>query len=103
MKVFGFGERKTPTAFISACDKFIYIEILDIIKNKEAGGPQKTKTRTKPKPRTPPPSAPVAREPIGAITTGLVKLLSDSIDDLADESGWTFSGGPWQSADKKAT
>src|SRR3984957_13297698 len=28
MKVFGLGERKTPTAFISACDKFIYIEIL---------------------------------------------------------------------------
>src|SRR5450432_2900402 len=28
MKVFGLGEKKTPTAFISACDKFIYIEIL---------------------------------------------------------------------------
>ena len=28
MKVFGIGERKTPPAFISACDKFIYIEIL---------------------------------------------------------------------------
>ena len=28
MRVFGFGEKKTPTAFISACDKFIYIEIL---------------------------------------------------------------------------
>src|SRR5213595_3072743 len=28
MKVFGIGERKTPTPFISACDKFIYLEIL---------------------------------------------------------------------------
>src|SRR5690606_16279550 len=28
MKVFGLGQRKTPSAFISACDKFIYIEIL---------------------------------------------------------------------------
>src|SRR6195952_312461 len=28
MRVFGMGERKTPTPFISACDKFIYIEIL---------------------------------------------------------------------------
>src|SRR6266568_2337244 len=28
MKVIGMGERKTPVAFISACDKFIYIEIL---------------------------------------------------------------------------
>src|SRR6478609_3831494 len=29
MKVFGMGEQKTPTAFRAACDKFIYIEILD--------------------------------------------------------------------------
>src|SRR6478752_5848366 len=28
MKVFGFGEKKTPKPFITACDKFIYIEIL---------------------------------------------------------------------------
>src|SRR3954454_8451715 len=28
MKVIGFGEKKTPVPFISACDKFIYIEIL---------------------------------------------------------------------------
>src|SRR6266567_9455258 len=28
MKVFGLGEKKTPKPFISACDKFIYIEIL---------------------------------------------------------------------------
>src|SRR5437762_13752534 len=29
MKVFGMGEQKTPAAFRAACDKFIYIEILD--------------------------------------------------------------------------
>jgi uncharacterized LabA/DUF88 family protein len=28
MEVFGFGERKTPTAFVAACNKFIYTEIL---------------------------------------------------------------------------
>src|SRR3954470_7082397 len=28
MKVFGIGQKKTPVPFISACDKFIYIEIL---------------------------------------------------------------------------
>jgi hypothetical protein len=28
LTVFGFGERKTPKAFVSACDKFIYTEIL---------------------------------------------------------------------------
>ena len=29
MKVYGMGEQKTPSAFRAACDKFIYIEILD--------------------------------------------------------------------------
>mgnify|MGYP000149836956 FL=1 len=28
MKVYGMGEKKTPTAFISACNKFKYLEIL---------------------------------------------------------------------------
>src|SRR5215469_12661204 len=28
LTVYGFGERKTPKAFVSACDKFVYIENL---------------------------------------------------------------------------
>jgi len=28
LAVYGFGERKTPAAFVAACDKFIYLEIL---------------------------------------------------------------------------
>ncbi|MDQ7005265.1 MAG: NYN domain-containing protein [Ghiorsea sp.] len=28
LTVYGFGEQKTPTPFVSACDKFIYTEIL---------------------------------------------------------------------------
>jgi len=89
MKVFGFGEKKTPTAFISACDKFIYIEILEKVKIKE---PER-QLRTKMKPKTVPvPSLPPVKQPIGTINDELVKLISDSIDDLADESGWTFLG-----------
>jgi hypothetical protein len=29
MKVIGIGEQKTPKPFISACDRFIFIEVLD--------------------------------------------------------------------------
>ncbi|MEO5979954.1 MAG: NYN domain-containing protein [Chryseolinea sp.] len=91
MKVFGFGERKTPTAFISACDKFIYIEIL----NQEKTEPKERRpNRVKPK------SAPAATESIepptgvsiGNVTREVVKMITDSVDDLADESGWTFLG-----------
>ena len=28
LTVYGFGERKTPDAFVQACDKFIYVEVL---------------------------------------------------------------------------
>src|SRR5688500_17429923 len=28
LTVYGFGERKTPDAFVQACDKFIYTEVL---------------------------------------------------------------------------
>lgn len=28
LKVYGFGERRTPSAFTNACDKFVYIDNL---------------------------------------------------------------------------
>jgi uncharacterized LabA/DUF88 family protein len=88
MKVFGLGEKKTPTAFISACDKFIYIEILNKDKAAEEEPiPVKNKPRT-----TPAHPAEEGKQPISPITRNLVKLISDSINDLADESGWTFLG-----------
>lgn len=36
--VYGFGEKKTPAPFVSACDKFIYTEIL-VAKDDEAAAP----------------------------------------------------------------
>ena len=89
MKVFGFGEKKTPTAFISACDKFIYIEILakDKAPEEEVAKTTKVKRET---------AGPIGetngKQPISPVTKNLVKLISDSINDLADESGWTFLG-----------
>lgn len=35
LKVYGFGEKKTPEPFIAACDKFIYTEILKESEGKE--------------------------------------------------------------------
>lgn len=87
MKVFGFGERKTPNAFISACDKFIYIEILSRHQSKNAP-PKKQGKKTKEQPARPEESKPA----IETVNKDLVKLISGSITDLADESGWTFLG-----------
>lgn len=66
MKVIGMGQRKTPLPFISACDKFIYIEILER-ESEEAATERKLDKKT-------------------------IKLISGSINDLADESGWAFLG-----------
>lgn len=83
MKVIGIGEKKTLTPFITACDKFIYLEILK---------PQATAAvESDPKKvavNTPAP----AREPLSKIDPQIIKLFNDSIVDLADEDGWTFLG-----------
>ncbi|HLF35533.1 MAG TPA: NYN domain-containing protein [Cyclobacteriaceae bacterium] len=83
MKVIGMGERKTPTPFKTACDKFIYIEILKtgeshsrklpVVKSKKGTGKQ-----TEPENAT--------------FTSDIVKLFYDSINDLADDDGWAYLG-----------
>ncbi len=83
MIVFGLGEKKTPVSFISACDKFIYIEILK--KMEDAIKPEiQTKSKGKNKQKE--------TETIGKIDQKLFKLITESINDLADEKGWVFLG-----------
>lgn len=83
MKVIGIGEKKTPTPFITACDKFIYIEILKL---RDAAPPEKT-TKTAGKAKTEP-----QPHPLTGVDDKLTRLLTQSVADLADESGWTFLG-----------
>lgn len=77
MTVIGFGEKKTPQPFIAACDKFIYLEILKITKQENT-----KKTDEKPK----------KVEPLSNVDAETIRLITESVNDLADESGWTFLG-----------
>ena len=86
MKVIGIGEKKTLLPFITACDKFIYIEIL----KKPEVEVATTTTKTGTKPLRKPPK--IQSEPLNKIDQKLVKLLSDSITDIADEDGWVYLG-----------
>src|SRR5689334_22953430 len=97
MKVFGIGEKKTPVPFISACDKFIYIEILkaddELPKKTEKQAPKRN--RSKKQAKVPEPEVMQVKTeiaPIENVNKDLVKLIEDSINDLADEEGWTFLG-----------
>jgi uncharacterized LabA/DUF88 family protein len=83
MKVIGMGEKKTLTPFITACDKFIYIEILN--KTEE---PKPVSKGTRPAKK----QTQTTAKPLNQVNQELIKLLSDSISDLADESGWVFLG-----------
>jgi uncharacterized LabA/DUF88 family protein len=79
MKVIGFGEKKTPLPFISACDKFIYLEILKAVPVVSSASQSKAKEKA-------------ANVPLTEIDEETIKLLTESVNDLADESGWTFLG-----------
>ncbi len=78
MNVIGIGEKKTPEPFIVACDKFIYIEILKSSVKEEGQGTNKEKSSKK--------------NEVDKITPKVIKLISSTILDVADEDGWAFLG-----------
>ena len=92
MFVIGIGERKTPKPFITACDKFIYIEIL----KKEQKQENVEKQNKQNKPKTEPSS-------VSQIDQELINLIKDSIDEISDDSGWAFLGALGNFIIKKKT
>ena len=81
MKVFGFGEKKTPSPFIVACDKFIYLEILKSSTPVVTAGKQKKESSQESK-----------HETIKQIDPEIISLISSTVNDIADEDGWAFLG-----------
>jgi uncharacterized LabA/DUF88 family protein len=75
MIVYGFGEQKTPRAFVTACDKFIYTEIL--VTEDEHGGTPSTPSRTKK----------TAKELLA--DAKFVSLLRTAVKSCADDEGWS--------------
>ncbi|HEX6526832.1 MAG TPA: NYN domain-containing protein [Streptosporangiaceae bacterium] len=80
LTVYGFGERKTPKPFVSACDKFIYLENL-----------------TAPQAAAP---ADVAASPPTRVTpaaklkgdASLVNMLRNAVEASSDDDGWALLG-----------
>lgn len=88
MHVIGIGEKKTLTPFITACDKFIYIEILGADENiDDHEDNTEDSDKSKPKKATVKPKTTLRK-----IDKSVIRLLSSSISDLGDEDGWTFLG-----------
>jgi hypothetical protein len=102
LTVYGFGERKTPDAFVQACDKFIYTEVLRAEKPAVAAPAKKAAKTTKPGTKAANASTPPAAQtpPAGAQPTTKPKgpeplpvdLIRQAIEDGSDEQGWAHLG-----------
>lgn len=72
-RVYGFGEKKTPQPFVSACDRFIYTEIFSLSESSE-------------KETSKLPGNKLRQE------TKLVSLIRSAIDVASNEDGWANLG-----------
>lgn len=80
-KVYGIGEKKTPNSFIAACDKFIYLEIINTQADTADAGPSEVPDENSQK-----------HNDMAKIDRTVIKLIANSVTDLADENGWAFLG-----------
>jgi len=74
IKVFGFGEKKTPKPFMAACSEFIFTE--QLMKTTEESGNTKPQSNNK-----------KGQKALRA-DTWLVNLLRNAVDQTMDEDGW---------------
>ncbi|MCF7928530.1 MAG: NYN domain-containing protein [Spirochaetales bacterium] len=81
--VYGIGENKTPKAFVSACDKFIFTEVLRTQEDTEPAVRKKSANELKQ-------------------DTKLVSLLRNALDAASDETGWAQLGAVGSNIAKQA-
>lgn len=84
MKVIGMGEKKTPNAFIVACDRFVFIEVLE-------SGTKKKKPKTV-SVTTNDTKKITEKEKTIKIDDLTIDLIEDAIDAISDDDGWAFLG-----------
>lgn len=93
MKVIGIGEQKTPKPFISACDRFIFIEVIDgAIKKKPAKKTTDLDAKKSPGKETLKVVEKTPEKPLNKIDEPTIELIESTIDDIADDDGWAFLG-----------
>jgi uncharacterized LabA/DUF88 family protein len=101
--VYGFGERKTPQAFVNACNRFTYFDVIELAvdeaeaeataeaataSSSAAASASKTKAKQSPKAAA---SAPARKQPTQNELRGdtrLIQLLRTGIRDASDDDGW---------------
>jgi uncharacterized LabA/DUF88 family protein len=95
--VYGFGEKKTPEAFVAACDKFIYTEILEAPEAQEAQRDNQGTANSALEESKPLTSFLETSKDFGVVeplnrNKELVNLLIDAYEAIAGEDGWANLG-----------
>ncbi len=80
IKVYGFGEQKTPKSFIGVCDKFIFTENLRRDANHKEAPAAKVKGDNK----------------------ALLALVRNAVEDTTNEAGWSYLGSIGQNLINKS-
>ena len=70
LTVYGFGEKKTPKAFMGACDKFIYTE--NLRSNVSEEKPKRIDKKSL------------------LDDSRILSFITDAVEDTVDESGWSY-------------
>jgi len=82
MMVIGMGEQKTPTPFISACNKFKYLDLLSSALSEEAASAKAEEFETTKK----------AEEAAYPDKAGIIQEVKRIIEEISDDDGWAFLG-----------
>jgi len=85
-KVYGFGEEKTPSAFVAACDQFIYTNVLRTPVAESPTTPEPAAPESAPEVPPAAPAEPKKPKPVP------LKLITQAIDDISGDDEWVNLG-----------
>ena len=91
VRVFGFGEKKTPEPFVNACSTFLYID------EQPAGAKAAGETTDASAPVPPMPTAKLRQD------TKLVNLLREAVQAEKEDDGWSSLGDVGQHISNRAS
>lgn len=84
--VIGMGEQKTPKPFITACDKFRYLDVLLRDTEKERAREKQSRTDSRPAQETEhhTPEPEITLTPMKTVRKAIIAI----IDEISDDEGW---------------
>ena len=91
-RVIGIGERKTPSAFIAACDKFTYIEVIHETYEDQRNEYDDGQYDHKPHSHHRGKRHHASKAQAVKVPDDIIGLIADSVADLAGDSGAVFMG-----------